>query len=342
MADVVIVAARRSAVVPRNGAFGRLQIRDLAAPVIRDLLATAGMRPDQVGEVILGNALGGGGNPARLAALAAGLPERVGGLSIDRQCCSGMDAVMLAEALIRTGMHEVVVAGGAESYSRRPLRLRTDPEGGPATPYDQPPFTPWPERDPDMADAAQAIADELGIGREEQDGWTCASHARALAARERMRRPEITMIDAIAEDAFTRRLSPRTCARAAVLTGSITAANTAIAADGAGFCLLVSDRVASQLATARWRILAGASIGGRPAAAGACPCACHAGGAEGRLSAPPGSRCGRADGSLCRPGHRLRPAGGPARGPDQSWRRRPGAGAPDRRLGRDQPGPPCA
>lgn len=271
MADAVIVAARRSAVAPRNGAFGRLQIHDLAAPVIRDLLASAGLGPDRVGEVILGNALGGGGNPARLAALAAGLPDRVGGLSIDRQCCGGMDAVMLADALIRAGLHEVVVAGGAESYSRRPLRLRTDPDGGPAIAYDQPPFTPWPDRDPDMAVAAQAIAEELGIGRQAQDDWTCASHARALAAQGRMRRQEITVIGAVADDAFTRRLSARTCSRAPVLAGSVTAANTAIAADGAAFCLLVSDRIARRLAAPRWRIIAGVSLGADPLLPGLAP-----------------------------------------------------------------------
>ena len=101
--------------MPRGGGFRRLLIHELAAPVIKALLGDAGLPPESVDEVILANALGGGGNPARLAALAAGLPERVAGLSIDRQCCGGMDAVLIADALIRAGGPEVVVAGGAES-----------------------------------------------------------------------------------------------------------------------------------------------------------------------------------------------------------------------------------
>jgi len=270
MSEAFIVAARRSPVVPRGGAFRALEVHQLAAPVIRDLLRDAGLAPGDVDELVLGNALGAGGNPARVAALAAGLPERVAGLSIDRQCCGGMDAVLLAEALIRAGRHQVVLAGGAESYSRRPLRLRSDPAGGAPVAYDQPPFTPWPDRDPDMAEAAEAIALRLGIGRAEQDAWTVASHARALAAQDRMR-AEITSLAGVGADPFTRRMTLRTCARAPVLAGSVTAANTAAAADGAGFCLLVSGAVARRLAAPRLRILAGATLGADPELPGLAP-----------------------------------------------------------------------
>lgn len=268
MTDAVVVAARRSAVVPRGGAFSALETHQLAAPVIGDLLRDAGLAPADVDELILANALGAGGNPARVGALASGLP--VAGLSIDRQCCGGMDAVLLAQAMIRAGRAQVVIAGGAESYSRRPLRLRSDPLGGPATAYDQPPFTPWPDRDPDMAQAAEAVARLLGITRAEQDAWTVASHARALAAAPRLAR-EITVIAGIGSDPYARRLTPALCARARVLAGSVTAANTAVAADGAGFCLLVSDAVARRLTTPRLRILAGATVGADPELPGLAP-----------------------------------------------------------------------
>ena len=123
-----LIAARRTAVVPRGGAFARLSLEDLAAPVIAACLADAGISPDAVDEVILSNALGTGGNPARRVALAAGLMERVAGLTIDRQCAGGLDAILLARALVDSGAADVVLAGGVESYSRRPLRLATDPE----------------------------------------------------------------------------------------------------------------------------------------------------------------------------------------------------------------------
>ena len=116
MSRVFLAGARRSAVVPRGGAFAALALHDLAAPVIAGALQDADIAPHRVDELIVANALGAGGNPARLAALAAGLPDHVGGLSIDRQCCGGMDAVLLAEALIRAGRAQVVIAGGAESF----------------------------------------------------------------------------------------------------------------------------------------------------------------------------------------------------------------------------------
>ncbi len=267
MAGAVIVAAGRTAVVPRGGAFRTLSIHQIARPVIAGLLSETGVRAGQVGELILANALGAGGNPARLAALDAGLPETVAGLSIDRQCCGGMDAILLADALIRAGQHEVVIAGGAESYSRRPLRLRADPSGGPAVAYDQPPFTPWPGRDPDMAEAAEAIARALGISRAEQDAWAVASHARARARAARLR-AEIRPLAGQVSDAFTRALTPAQAARGPAITGGISVANTAVAADGAAFCLLVSETLARRLGLDGARITAGVTLGADPALPG--------------------------------------------------------------------------
>lgn len=264
----LLIAARRSPVAPRGGALGRLNIHDLAAPVIAALLQDTGLGPDSVDELILANALGGGGNPARLAALAAGLPTRVAGLSIDRQCCGGMDAVLLADAMIRAGQHQVVIAGGAESYSLRPQRLRVDPDGGPPQPYDAPPFTPWPDRDPEMSAAAEAVAQALQITREEQDAWTVESHARALQHRAM---PEIVAMAGLDRDSYARRMTLALCARAKPLAGSVTVANTAVAADGAGFCLMVSDRVAARHGLQGLRVVAGATLGDDPELPGIAP-----------------------------------------------------------------------
>ncbi|NBQ51695.1 MAG: thiolase family protein [Marivivens sp.] len=196
-----IIAARRTIVAPKGGALSGYALHELAAPVMLACLADAGLRPDDVDEVILSNAIGGGGNPARVAALAAGLPDRVAGLSIDRQCAGGLDAIGIAMALVRSGQAKVVLAGGAESHSRRPIRMAQTPDGPVA--YDRPAFTPWHDRDPDLAEAAN---DEL-------------------------------------DDPFTRRLAPRLVARAPVVTGELTAVNTAVAADAAAFCLVVAEDV---------------------------------------------------------------------------------------------------
>jgi acetyl-CoA C-acetyltransferase len=263
-----VIAARRTAICPRGGAFARLSIEALAAPVVQAVLADAGIDAALVDEVILSNALGAGGNPARRVALAAGLPARVAGLSIDRQCAGGLDALRIAAAMIAAGQAEVVIAGGVESYSRRPLRYVTDPDGGPPTAYEQAPFTPWPERDPDMAVAADALARRLGISRSAQDAWAVASHARARAADY----PEIVPLAGVARDAFTRALTLAQAARARVVTGSITAANAAVAADGAAVCLVVSARIAAGVPGAL-RIVRGATVGDDPTEPGLAPVA---------------------------------------------------------------------
>lgn len=266
MSRAFIIAAHRSAVMPAGGAFARLMPHELAAPVLQACLDDAGIEVGRVDELILSNALGAGGNPARLAALAAGLPECVAGLSIDRQCAGGLDAVNLARALVQSGAAEVVLAGGAESYSRRPLRLRTDADGGAPVPYDAPPFTPWPSRDPVMHTAAAALAQRLGLTRAVQDAFAVASHARAMAATH----TEIVPIEGIRRDGFTRALTPTLAARAKVIAGTITVANTAVAADGAAFCLVVSERIAKRASRALL-IKAGATLGAAPQEPGLAP-----------------------------------------------------------------------
>lgn len=262
-----LIAARRTAVVPRGGAFARLSLEDLAAPVLQACLADAGIAPAQVDEVILANALGAGGNPARRAALAAGVPETVAGLTTDRQCAGGLDAILLAKALVDSGAADVVLAGGVESYSRRPLRLRTDPDGGPPTPYDQAPFTPWPDRDPDMAEAAEALARRLSIPRDRQETWAAQSHAKALAADLS---DEIVPLTGVTRDAFSRALTPRLFQKAPVLAGTVTAATAAVAADAAAACLVVSNHIAKGRGLA---LLAGVTLGGTPEEPGLAPVA---------------------------------------------------------------------
>lgn len=266
MSRAFVIAARRTAVMPANGAFAGALLHELAFPVIAACLADAEISATEVDELILSNALGAGGNPARVAALAAGLPDRVAGLSIDRQCAGGLDALLLARAMVRSGAAEVVLAGGAESHSRRPVRLRTDPGGGVAVPYDAPPFTPWPDRDPQMHEAAAALADRLGISRADQDAWAVTSHAKALAAGL----PEIVPLLGMTRDGFTRDLTTATAARARVIAGSVTVANTAVAADGAAFCLVVSERMAKRAARAL-HIRAGATLGANPTEPGLAP-----------------------------------------------------------------------
>ncbi|MEI6098607.1 MAG: thiolase family protein [Alphaproteobacteria bacterium] len=265
--SAVIVAARRTAVVPRGGAFAKLSLVELGVPVVLACLADAGIPAARVDEIIVSNALGSGGNVARLIALAAGLPDHVAGLTTDRQCAGGLDAVLLARAMIESGAAEVVVAGGVESYSRRPLRLRTDPAGGEPVAYERPAFTPWADRDPDMHVAADALAARLGITRDAQDAWAIASHFKALQA---VCQSEIVTVAGVDRDPFARVLTTRTAARARSLVGSITTANAAVAADAAAF-VVVTRALRAGDAPRLCRIAGGATRGGLPQEPGLAP-----------------------------------------------------------------------
>ncbi len=264
-----LIAACRSAVVPRGGAFAGLSLDALGAPVLQAALAQAGIAPAQVDEVIVSNAIGGGGNSARLIALAAGLPMHVAGLSIDRQCAGGLDALLLAKLMVESGTADVVIAGGVESYSRRPLRWRTFPDDRAAERYDQPPFAPWPERDPDMAAAADQLARDWDISKDAQDTWAIESHRKALEAQPSA--TEIVAINDITGDPFTRRLTPALAARAKTVHGSITAANMSVAADGAAFCVVVSEKMRRSSGAQGATLLGGATRGDRPEMPGIAP-----------------------------------------------------------------------
>lgn len=253
MKDAFIIAARRTPVAPRNGAFRTLETFDLTTPLMHALLSDAGLAPHDIEDVILGNALYAGGNPARICTLAAGLPEAVPALTIDTQCCAGLDAIALAASRIRAGEADVVLAGGVESYSRAPLRARRPlrDDGQPA-PYDRPPFSPWPDRDPDLIAAAAALAATRGLSRAAQEDFAIHSHAKALDASAT---GELTPIADLLSDAFSRRLNTRTCNRMPILAGDeahgLTAATTAVEADAAAMVLVVSSDLMARAGSRR-------------------------------------------------------------------------------------------
>ncbi|WAC29210.1 acetyl-CoA C-acyltransferase [Ancylobacter sp. SL191] len=268
MSGAYLLAARRTAVAPRRGAFNAVEAHDLAAPVLRACLADAGIPPEAVGHVILGNALSGGGNVARLAALAAGIPARVPALTLDTQCCSGLDAIALGAQLVASGAAEIVLAGGVESWSRAPLRARR-PRGTDEAPafYERPPFSPFPDADPDMLEAMAALAAERGFDRATQHGVAVDSHAKARAARDRMA-AEIVPVAGLDHDAFTRDLTPRLAARAPLVAGegacALDATTVAVEADAAAGVLIVSAKVTERLGLPSCIVTASASAGGPP------------------------------------------------------------------------------
>lgn len=189
MTDVVIVSATRTAVGSFLGAFATVPAHELGAAVIASALDKAGVAPADVEEVILGQVLtaGAGQNPARQAAIKAGIPHAATALGINQICGSGLRAVALGYQQIANGDARIIVAGGQESMSLAPhcQNLRAGTKMGPVTMVD----TMISEGLTDafggyhMGITAENVAKAFGISREEQDAFALASQQKAAAAQ---------------------------------------------------------------------------------------------------------------------------------------------------------------
>ena len=187
----VIVAGARTPMVRLLGSLKDLSGSDLGAIAIRGALAKAGVGPELVQYVIMGQVLtaGAGQIPARQAAVAAGIPMGVPALTINKVCLSGIDAIALADQLIRTGEFDVIVAGGQESMSRAPHLLTNSREGfkyGDTTMRDHMAYDGLHDifTDQAMGNLTESKNQERGhqISREEQDAFAAASHQNAARA----------------------------------------------------------------------------------------------------------------------------------------------------------------
>lgn len=189
MHDVVIVAARRTAVGAFGGSLARIPASDLGALVIKDILASTGVAADQVDEVLLGQVLtaGTGQNPARQAAIKAGLPHSVPAMTINKVCGSGLKALHLATQAIRCGDAEIVLAGGQENMSLSPHVLPNSRNGQR--------MGDWKAVDTMVHDGlwdafnnyhmgitAENLAEKYSITREQMDEFAAASQQKAAAA----------------------------------------------------------------------------------------------------------------------------------------------------------------
>ena len=175
----VIVAAARTPIGTAGRSLAALTAADLASPLLAHL--AAGRRP--VDEVVLGNCMGPGGDVARVATLQAGLGQDVPALTVDRQCASGLAAIVTAAAALRSEPG-TLVAGGVESASTAPWRSWPPAEGQEPVRYERAPFAPSELGDPEMGLANDLFAQRCGVTREQQDEYAARSHARAHATQE--------------------------------------------------------------------------------------------------------------------------------------------------------------
>ena len=254
MRDAVIVEAVRTPVGRRNGGLSGVHPADLSAHVLNSLVGRAGVDPALVDDVIWGCVSQVGEqtfNIARTAALTAGWPETVTGVTLDRQCGSSQQSVHFAAAGLIAGQYDVVVAGGVESMSRVPLGSSV----GDVSPYPQ----AFQERFgvPNQGVGAEMIAERWGFSRQQCDEFSIGSHEKAAAARDEGRfdaqiapvtTPDGTVVsrdEGIRESTVEKLGGLKTVFRPE--GGVITAGNSSQISDGSAALLMTTSGTARQL-----------------------------------------------------------------------------------------------
>jgi len=269
MADAFLLSAARTPIGKYLGAFADVSAPELGAVALREALTRAHVPPAQVDEVIMGNDLqaGVGQNPARQAALKAGLPDTIAAYTVNKVCGSGLKAVMLAAQAIRAGDAELIVAGGMENMSRAPYLLfgaRNGWKYGDQKVVDAMihdglwcAFECW-----HMGEAAEHIAAKCGVSRIDQDRFALQSQRRAAAAWESNAfAPEVVAVTVgsgvkaktVARDEGLR---PETTVEALAKLrasfqagGTVTAGNASTLSDGAAALVVGTRKTADRLGT---------------------------------------------------------------------------------------------
>lgn len=295
MRPVHFAAARRTPIGKLRGTLSAVRPDDLAATVVRGLLAgTPQLDPARIDDVYWGAANQAGEdnrNVARMAALLAGLPDSVPGATVNRLCASGMEAVTAAARTIASGEADIVLAGGSESMSRAPFVLPRPDEALPHKMETADTRLGWRLVNPAMKDlhgvlamgeTAEEVAERHGISRERQDTFALRSHQKATEARKNghfddeilpVTLPDGTLVEldeCVREDTSYEKLSGlRPVFRKG---GTVTAGNASPMNDGAAGLLLVSEEALNDLGLeSLGRYVAGASAGVHPDVMGIGP-----------------------------------------------------------------------
>ena len=256
MNEILILSASRTAVGSLNGALANSTAPQLGSKAAADALAKSGVKPEELGEVVLGCVIsaGVGQAPARQAAIGAGIPVSVGATTVNKVCGSGMKAVMLASQSIALGEEDYALAGGMESMSKAPFLLDKARSGyrygdaklldailkdGLMDPYDG----------VHMGDCGELCAREHGITRAMQDDYAVKSYQRALEAQAKgVFKSEIVAVDGVDVDEEPGRAKLDKVSKlrpAFQKDGTITAANASKLNDGAAALILSSAKGAA-------------------------------------------------------------------------------------------------
>jgi acetyl-CoA C-acetyltransferase len=182
--EAVIVSAVRTPIGKYAGSLAQYEGYELGGMVVKEAVKRAGVNPEEITEVYMGNAEGAPGNLGRVVALEADLPITVPGIQFDRQCASGLETILMAAAMIESGHGDVYVAGGAESMTNNPYFMSKSKR---SYSYAYPEFnyvmmSPPKIGNPDMGVTAENVLKEHPITREKLDEFALNSHKRAVKA----------------------------------------------------------------------------------------------------------------------------------------------------------------
>lgn len=253
MDRVWIVGGLRSFIGVKDRVYKNIPAEDLGAGVLKELVKHYQLDSREIDFIIGGNAVGGGGNITRLAALLAGLDESVPAVTLDLQCGSGLESISAAAAKIQSGLAELVIAGGFESASTQPLRAwnSNHPDYVPDEWYTVAKFIPGLQGEQVMLEGAERTALEEQVGKDELDPWILRSHSRAFAARQEgvLADIQVSVAGSREDEGIRGNMSQRLIDRLPFLLPegkSVTAANSCLMHDGAAFVLLCSERYGRQ------------------------------------------------------------------------------------------------
>lgn len=276
--DAYLIDAVRTPFGKHRGGLAGIRTDDLAALPIAELIKRhPGLDPTTIDDVILGDTNGAGEdnrNVARMAVLLAGLPHSVPGVTVNRLCASGGEAITQAARAIRAGDTDLMIAGGVESMTRAPFVIPKPDVPQPATLRMYPTQVGWRMVNPEFPDAwtrslgacAETVAAELGVTREEQDEWALRSHQRAAEAWDKgLHDGYVFAVEGVTRDESIR--PDTTLTKLAALKpaftpdGTVTAGNSSPINDGAIATLIGSRRTVDLLGVEPiGRIVASATV----------------------------------------------------------------------------------
>jgi len=260
-----LIAGKRTTVAPVGGSLCNSSIQDMAAAVINANLQQLGIPKSDVDDVFLSNAMGGGGNIARLSALQSGFSELLLGTSIDRQCVGGLDAIIQASKQIQSGKSNLILAGGVESFSLRPERYYPNKWNENPVFLERPPFYPSDEPRLPLGDFIHDLKKAHYISEKEEFEWVQNSHKKTLDHKAEATNETVFLTPNDTIDPFAREITYEIYKKAQATYGHTHPCNTAPKADGAAFVVVASEEIVKKYKPAYCvEITDGFTLGGDP------------------------------------------------------------------------------